>query len=82
MTEQQIILRMHCDPHVAFDLTREICTLEHSCLPEAIEPTGMVIRDSEKVIRVIGIGESTMVGGVKTHADGFIGVIYETFSHK
>ena len=43
-------------------------------LPEAIEPTGAVIRDSEKVIRVIGIGESTMAGvGVKTHADGFIG---------
>lgn len=43
-------------------------------LPEAIEPTGTVVRDSEKVIRVIGIGESTMAGvGVKTHVDGFIG---------
>ncbi|MEM9261385.1 MAG: hypothetical protein AAGA62_17225 [Bacteroidota bacterium] len=45
-------------------------------LPEAKEPQGLVPGPSDKLLRLICLGESTIAGvGVTTHAEGFTGAL-------
>ncbi|MEM9525868.1 MAG: SGNH/GDSL hydrolase family protein [Bacteroidota bacterium] len=48
-------------------------------LPEAQEPQGQVPGQSDKVLRLLCLGESTIAGvGVATHAEGFTGALART----
>lgn len=52
-------------------------------LPEAKNPEGLVVKDksSNKVFRIVCLGESTMAGvGVKTHEEGFAGSLAKEVS--
>jgi len=45
-------------------------------LPEASDIQGETYKDSERTLRIITVGDSSMAGvGVKTHTEGFIGIL-------
>lgn len=47
-------------------------------LPEATEPHGISGEASDRALKMVCIGESTIAGvGVKTHKDGFVGALAE-----
>jgi len=52
-------------------------------LPEALNPEGTVSRNSNKTLKIITIGESTVAGvGVNTHEEGFTGTFAKEIASK
>lgn len=52
-------------------------------LPEARNPEGYIKTSSEKTLKILAIGESTIAGvGVDFHKNGFIGALAEEISEK
>ncbi|MEP3388617.1 MAG: hypothetical protein ABJO02_10540, partial [Reichenbachiella sp.] len=50
-------------------------------LPEAVEPAGISGLKSDRCIKVLVVGESTMAGvGVETHREGFAGTLAHELS--
>ena len=52
-------------------------------LPEARNPKGYIKTTSEKTLKILAIGESTLAGvGVDFHENGFIGALSKEISEK
>jgi len=52
-------------------------------LPEAMNPEGIVAQNSNKTLKIVTIGESTVAGvGVKTHQEGFTGTFAKELASK